>query len=60
MKYEICKGIKDKDSNIIWSAIAWSDVRPYAEDILYALSIAYIGTDNRFTILDNGKVIKES
>lgn len=36
MKYEICKGIKDKDGDIVWSAIAWSDVRPYADDILYA------------------------
>ncbi|WP_176720410.1 hypothetical protein [Desulfuribacillus stibiiarsenatis] len=56
MKYEICKGIQDGDS-LIWTAIAWSDVKPYAEYVLSALSLAY---DNRFAILCNGKVIKES
>lgn len=57
MKYEICKGIKDKDGVMVWLAIAWSDVRPYAEDILYVLSIAFI--DEKFAILDNGQVFKE-
>lgn len=57
MKYEICKGIKDKDGDLVWSAIAWSDVKPYAEDILYALSVASI--DDRFAILHNGQVVKE-
>lgn len=56
-EYEICKGIKDKDGDMVWSAIAWSDVRTCADDILYALSIAY---NDRFAILHNGKIIKEN
>lgn len=55
MKYEICKGIKDIDGDMVWSAIAWSDVRTYAEYILSALNIAY---DEKFAILEDGRVIK--
>lgn len=56
MKYEICKGIKDQEGDMVWSAIAWSDVKTYADDILYALSVAY---DDRFAILCNGEVIAD-
>lgn len=55
MKYEICKEIKDKDGDLVWSVIAWSDIRTYADDILHALNIAY---DEKFAILVDGKVFK--
>ena len=38
MKYEICKGIKDED-DVIWSAIAWTDVGAYADIIVTALRL---------------------
>jgi hypothetical protein len=57
MKYEICKGIIDSEGDLVWSAIAWSDVKLYAEEVLYALSLAY---NNKFAILCDGKVIKEN
>ena len=44
-----------KDNNLIWSAIAWADVKQYAEDILYALNLVY---DDKYAILCDGKVIK--
>lgn len=37
--YEICKGIKDKDSNKICSAVVWTDLRVYANKIADSLSI---------------------
>lgn len=37
MKYEICKEIKT-DGVDVWSTIAWTDVRLYAEQIVRALN----------------------
>ena len=55
MKYEICKGIYDGD-RLLWSAIAWTDVKTYAEQILAALSIMH---DSQFAILCYGRVVKK-
>lgn len=52
--YEICKGII-KDGTIIWTAVAWTDTRVYADIVLDALSIANYG---RFAILCNGEVTR--
>ena len=38
MKYEICKGIKN-GGDIVWSTIAWTDVRKYADIIVTALRL---------------------
>lgn len=54
--YEICKGII-KDGTIIWTAVAWTDTRVYADMVFNALSIAH---DGRFAILCNGDVIRSS
>lgn len=37
MKYEICKEIQI-DGVTAWSAIAWTDVRTYADQIVEALN----------------------
>lgn len=40
MKYEICKVIKDNGINI-YTTIAWSDNRVYAQDCVEALSLLH-------------------
>lgn len=54
--YEICKGIIN-DGTIIWTAVAWTDTREYANMVLDALSFA---NDGRFAILCNGNVMRVS
>lgn len=54
MKYEICKGIIDQDGQLLWSVIAWTDVRSYGKSIIDALSFS---EDYQYAVLDRGKVI---
>lgn len=54
MKYEICKQIRDGDA-IGWSAIAWTDVRAYAEKIIESLNMM---DGNSYAILIDGKVFE--
>lgn len=53
MKYEICKGVYDGET-IIWTAIAWTDVRTHAVEIASSLRLT---TDKPTAILVDGEVI---
>ena len=52
MKYEICKGVPDGD-DIIWTAIAWTDVRSHAVEIATSLRLT---TDKPTAVLVDGEV----
>lgn len=56
MKYEICKGTK-QGGVWIWSAVAWTDTRNYAEDVMRALFWMH---GKKYAVLCDGKVITES
>ena len=53
MKYEICKVVKDGETNI-YSTIAWTDVLPYAKMIIADLNAL---EDDVYVVCENGKVI---
>lgn len=54
MKYEICKVIRDGDKDI-YSTIAWTDVRTYAQEIADAL---FMANGDRYVVLVDGKPVK--
>lgn len=55
MKYEICKGKPDGE-RMIWSALAWTDVRSYAVEIATSLRLTM---DVPTAVLVDGKVLYE-
>lgn len=54
VKYEICRQIKDGNTTV-WSVIAWTDVRVYAEKIIESLNMM---DGNSYAILIDGKVFE--
>ena len=53
MKYEICKGVQDGE-NIIWTAIAWTDVKSYAVEVATSLRLTM---DKPTAVLVDGEVL---
>lgn len=53
MKYEICKVIIDNGTEI-YSTIAWTDVLPYAKQIISDMNII---EDSQYVVCQDGKVI---